>query len=207
MAVVQRHIYMMCPRRCACLSGRVLPVSLVRVAAVWYNPRWARPYDRPFVTRPLGRPCVPSLSDSKAAVRGHILMMRHRRCACLSGPHKFPCCPVHAHAWAYLPEHVRGRGVALVWGCDGGDVGDDRPQFPFVGPRSAPLPSMMSWSCLLPLLCGHNVPASGEQEHPVLSPTGRVRPSPTNVSGWPPGLRNGTGNGTPTAAPAGILHT
>ena len=63
----------------------------------------------------------------------------------------------------------------LVWGCDGGDVGDDSPQLPFVGPGSAPLPSLLSWSCLLPLLCGQNVPASGERENPSLSPARRLR--------------------------------
>ena len=86
MAVVQRHIYIMRPRRCTCLSEPVLPVSFVGMAAVWYKPRWARPYDLPFVTRPSGRPREPSLSHSMAAVRGHVYMMRPRRYACLSWP-------------------------------------------------------------------------------------------------------------------------
>ena len=44
-----------------------------------------------------------------------------------------------------------------------------------MGPGSAPLPSLLSWSCLLPLLCGHNVPASGERRNPGLSPAGLFR--------------------------------
>ena len=89
--------------------------------------------------------------------------------------HKFLCCPLHAHACAYLPEHVRGRGIALVRGCNGEDVGDDRPQFPFVGPGSPPPPSLLSGSCLLSLLCGHHAPASSEREYPSLSPAKQFR--------------------------------
>ena len=86
MAVAYRHIYMMRPRQCACLSRPVVPVSFVGVAASWCKPQCARPYDRPFVTRPSGRPCEPSLSHSMAAVRGHMYTMRPRRCACLCEP-------------------------------------------------------------------------------------------------------------------------
>ena len=58
---------------------------------------------------------------------------------------------------------------------NGGDVGDDRPQFPFVGPGSAPPPSLLSGACLLSLLSGHQVPASSERENPSVSPAGRFR--------------------------------
>ena len=239
MAAVRHHMYMMCPGRCACLSGPVLPVSFVGVATVWCKPRWARPYDRPFVTRPLGRPCESSLSHSMAALRGHMHMMRHRHCASLSRP-VLPvplvrmivvwgrprwACPYgrplltlaavgssmrrgsstrssapasRQYRLLTVEKHV-GQGLVRVasspsctvvpfmrmhahtplstsgdaesrWSvCDAGDVGDDRPWFPFVGLGSAPPPSLLSWSCLLPLLCGHNVPASGERENSSLS--------------------------------------
>ena len=44
-----------------------------------------------------------------------------------------------------------------------------------MGPGPVPLPSLLSWSCLVPLLCGHNVPASDERENPSLSQAGRFR--------------------------------
>ena len=58
---------------------------------------------------------------------------------------------------------------------NGGDVGDDRPQFPFVGPGSALPPSLLPGACLRFLLCGHHVPASSEREDPSLSPAGCFR--------------------------------
>ena len=91
----------------------------------------------------------------------------------VGGVRRFPCCPLHAHACAY--QHVRGRGIPLLGGSNGGDVGDDRPQFPFVGPGSPPPPSLLPGACLLLLLCGHHVPASSEREDPSLSPAGRFR--------------------------------
>ena len=69
----------------------------------------------------------------------------------------------------------QGRGIPLVGGSDGGDVGDNRLQFPFVGPGSAPPPSLLSGACLLSLLCGHHVPASSERKNPSLSPAGRFQ--------------------------------
>ena len=135
---------------------------------------------RPATLNPAGLGVVHAVWVVNAVVRSRFTPVSVAHCgegreAGVGEGHKFPCCPVHAHACAYLPEHVGGRGVALVWGCDGGDVGDDRPQFPFVGPGWAHFPSLLSWSCLLPLLCGHKVPASGEREHPSLSPAGRFR--------------------------------
>ena len=63
----------------------------------------------------------------------------------------------------------------MVGGWNGGDVGDDRPQFPLVGPGSAPPSSRLPGGCLLFLLCGHHVPASSEGENPSLSPAGWFR--------------------------------
>ena len=63
----------------------------------------------------------------------------------------------------------------MVGGSNGGVAGDDRPQFPFVGPGSAPPPSLLPGACLLFLLCGHRVPASNEREDPSLSPAGWFR--------------------------------
>ena len=91
--------------------------------------------------------------------------------------HRSTCSPVHAHACANLPQHVRGHvGGALARGCDGGDVGDGRSQFPFVCLGPAPFPSLLSRrSCLLTGLCGHTVPTSGEREHSNLSRVGLFR--------------------------------
>ena len=86
---------------------------------------------------------------------------------------KFSRCSLHAYACAY--QHVRRRGISLVGGTNGGDVGDDLPQFPFVGPGSALPPSRLPGACLLFLLCGHQVPPSSEGEDPSLSPTGWFR--------------------------------
>ena len=165
------HMYMTRPRRCASLSSPVLPVSLASMVVAWRPPQ-ACPYGRP-ATVLSGRPS----RAVKAVVRSRFMPLWTAHCgegheAGVGKGHTFPCCPFHAHACAYLPENIRGRGFALVGGCDGGDVADDRPQFPLVGLGWAPPPSLLSGLCLLTLLtlltllCGRNVRASGEREHP-----------------------------------------
>ena len=92
----------------------------------------------------------------------------------------FTCCPFHAQTCTYLPEQVRGRiGDALVGGCDGGDVGNNRSQFFLVGPRSAIFgfvcPAWLLWlAFLMFLLCAHDVPSARVWEHSGLSPRPHV---------------------------------